>query len=193
MADDVASGVYWYLTSLPDVLDVIGSFPADDPDNAGVPWVFVRNVAQRMEDISVVKGSRAVALVCCYAGQAASGSDSSTAIVQRLEVDIWVDPLRDQYGNVTSPSEAEGRGNAVYGVLDSHLHRVSVDDNSQQWGDLITTGSSRLTAPVWAQVPDGDGLIRGACYYAVQCFGNYDPTVDVAASDSGSGTGGGVA
>jgi hypothetical protein len=187
MADDVASGVYYYLSSLPDVLSVIGSFPADDPDNAGVPWIFVRNVYTRMEDVSIVKGSQAVALVLCYMGQSASPLDMSTVRFQRLEVDIWVDPLRDSMGNVTRPSETEGRGLDVYAVVDSHLHRVATDQMTQQWGDLITTGSVRLTEPVWYAVPDGDGLIRGACFYNVSCFGWYDPTVSVGSGETGSG------
>jgi len=61
MADDEASGVYWHLSSLPDVLAVTGSFPADEPDNSSVPWIFVRNVYTRMEDVSIVNGSQAVA------------------------------------------------------------------------------------------------------------------------------------
>ena len=188
--DDVASGVYYYLNGLSDVLDVIGSFPADDPDNAGVPWIFVRNVYTRMEDVSIVKGSQAVALVCCYMGQGSAASDSSTAFFQRLEVDIWVDPLRDAMGNVTSPSETENRGLQVFQVIDSHLHRVSADENVQQWGDLITVSSTRMAAPVWYAVPDGDGLIRGVTFYNVGTFGNYDPTVQVGGGDTGGGSGG---
>jgi len=75
MADDVASGVYWHLSSLPDMLAVTRSFPADEPDNSGVPWIFVRNVHTRMEDVSIVKGSQAVVLVCCYVSGRLSAGD----------------------------------------------------------------------------------------------------------------------
>ncbi len=139
MADDVASGVYWHLSSLPDALGVTGSFPAEEPDN------------------SIVTGSQAVALVCCYMGQGRSPLETSTVRFQRLTIDIWVDPLRDVMGNVTNPSETEHRGLNVYSVLDSHLHRVATDQMTQLWGDLITVGSTRMSEPVWYQVPDGDG------------------------------------
>jgi hypothetical protein len=184
--DDVASGVYYYLTSLPDVLAVTGSFPADDQDNANVPWIFVRNVYTRMEDMSIVKGSQAVALVCCYMGQASSPLDSSTVRFQRLELDIWVDPLRDSMGNITSPAETESRGLGVFGLLDSHLHRVNTDQMTETWGDLITVGSLRMTEPVWYEVPDGDGLIRGACFYSVGTYG-HSLTEYVGSSETGGG------
>jgi hypothetical protein len=147
MPDDVGSGSYWYVSSLPDVLALVGSFPADDPDNAGIPWVFTRNLYTRMEAQSIVKGSQAVALVCINAGQSSSPLDYSTVRWQRLEIDLWIDPLRDQYGNITSPSETEGRGDDVFKALDSHLHRASSGDKTEVWGDLITVNSIRMTAP----------------------------------------------
>jgi hypothetical protein len=49
-----------------------------------VPWIFVRNVYTRMEDVSIVKGSQAVALVCCYMGQGGSPLETSTVRFQRL-------------------------------------------------------------------------------------------------------------
>lgn len=187
MPDDVAKGSYWFIAGQPDVVALIGAFPADDPDNAGIPWIFVRNVFTRMEDISTVKGSQAVALVLSNAGQSSSPLDYSTVRFQRLEVDIWVDPLRDALGNVTNPSETEGRGLDIFAAIDSHLHRAAANEKTQQWGDLITVSSSRMTEPVWYPVPDGDGLIRGVVFYDVGCFGNSDPTVQVGAGDTGSG------
>jgi len=187
MPDDVGSGSYYYISSLPDVLALIGSFPADDPDNAGIPWVFTRNLYTRMEAQSIVKGSQAVALVCINAGQSSSPLDYSTVRWQRLEIDLWIDPLRDQYGNITSPSETEGRGDDVFKALDSHLHRASSGDKTEVWGDLITVNSIRMTAPVWYPVPSGDGLIRGVCFYDVGTFGNVDVTVSVGDVDTGSG------
>lgn len=189
MPDDVAKGSYWFISGLPDVLALIGSFPADDPDNANIPWIFVRNVYTRMEDASIVKGSQAVSLVLSNAGQSSTPLDYSTVRWQRLEVDIWVDPLRDSLGNITSPSETEGRGLDVFAILDSHLHRAAASDKTQQWGDLITVSSVRMTEPVWYPVPDGDGLIRGVVFYDVGTYGNYDPTVQVGGSDTGGGTG----
>ena len=187
MPDDVASGAYTFLSGLPDVQAVVGSFPADDPDNPGVLWIFVRQLYTRMEAMSIVKGTQAVALVLMSAGQSATPLDYSTVRGQRLEVDIWVDPLRDSYGNITNPSETEGRGKNVFSVLDSHLHRAAFEQRSLMWGDLVTTGSTRMTEPQWYPVPDGDGLIRGACFYDVMTYGNYDPTVQVGGGDSGSG------
>jgi hypothetical protein len=183
--DDLHSGAWQFLMSFPDVLAVLGSFPADDPVNPGQPWLFQHNIYQRMEAQSVVKGTQATAVVVIYAGQFTVPTDSSTARMQRLEVDIWADPLRDAYGNVTDPSETEGRVISVWQVLDSHLHRASSDYGMQLWGDLVTTSSSRLAEPVPYPVPDGDGLLRGVGYYGVSTFGNN--IVHVGSGDSGSG------
>lgn len=188
--DDVASGAYDFLVNQPAVTAAIGSFPADDPDNAGVPWIFVRTPYTRMEDSSIVKGSQAVALVTCYMGQAASPVVMSTARQVRLEVDIWVDPLRDAMGNVTNPSETENRGLGIYDLIDSYLNRVAVDENTQLWGDLVTVSSARMSEPIWYPVPDGDGLIRGVCFYNVGCYGNAEQSEAVGSGDSGSGAGG---
>lgn len=185
--DDVASGAYQFLSAQPDVVAVAGSFPADDPDNAGIPWIFVRNLATRLEDVSIVKGSRAVALVCVNMGMSVPPTPNSTARCQRLEVDIWVDPLRDSLGNVSSPSETQNRGDRVFTVIDSHLHRTGAPDNTQLWGDLVTAYSSRMTEPVWYPVPDGDGLIRGVCFWDVGTFGSWDPVFNVSSGESGTG------
>lgn len=190
MPDDVATGAYQYLSGLSDVTALVGAFPADDPLNAGITWIFVRQLYTRMEASSIVKGSQAVALVCSNAGQSSSVLDYSSIRWQRLEVDIWVDPLRDSYGNITNPSETEGRGLTVFITLDSHLHRAAASDKMQQWGDLVTVNSIRMTEPVWYPVPDGDGLIRGVVFYDVGTYGNYDPTQQVGGGDSGGGSGG---
>ncbi len=186
--DDVASGAYWHISSLPDVLALIGSFPADDPDNAGISWIFVRSLFTRMEATSIVKGSQAVALVLVNAGHGTGVLDYSTMRGQRLEIDLWIDPLRDQYGNITSPSETQGRLLSVFSVLDSHLHRASSGDKTELWGDLVTVNCIRMTEPVIYPVPDGDGLIRGVVYYNVDTYGNYNPVVSVGSSDTGSGS-----
>lgn len=185
--DDVATGAYAFLSAQSDVLAVIGSFPADDPDNSGLPWIFVRSVYTRMEDVSVVKGSQAVSLVCCYMGGAAPPSDMSTARQVRLEVDIWVDPLRDAIGNVTNPSETENRGLTVFNTIDSHLHRMTTDQNTVMWGDLVTVSAVRMAEPLWYPVPDGDGLIRGVCFYNIGTFGNFDSVMQVGSGDTGGG------
>ena len=122
--------VYWHLSSLPDVLAVTDSFPADEPDNSSVPSILVRNVYTRMEDVSIVKGSQAVALVCRYLGQGGWPLETSTVRFQRLEIDI---------------------------------------------------------EPVWYPVPDGDGLIRGGCFYGGGTFGDYGPVIQVGSAESGSG------
>lgn len=186
--DDLASGAYQYLTGFSDIMALVGSFPADDPVNPGIPWVFQRNIFARMETASIAKGSQAVALVCIYAGQFQAALDSNTARFQRLELDIWVDPLRDSFGQVTDPTETETRGLAVWQTCDSHLHRVATDQNTQLWGDLVTTTCIRMAEPVWAPVPEGDGLIRGAAYYAVATYGNN--VVGVGSGDAGGGSGG---
>jgi hypothetical protein len=67
------------------------------------------------------------------------------------------------------------------------MHRVATDQMTPQWGDLITIGSTRMSEPVWYPVPDGDGLIRGGCFYSVGTFGNYGPVIQVGSGESGSG------
>lgn len=186
--DDLASGAYQYLTSFGDVLARVGGFPADDPLNPGIPWVFQRNIYARMETASIVKGSQAVALVCIYAGQFQAPLDANTVRLQRLELDIWVDPLRDPLGQITDPTETEHRGDSIWSLCDSHLHRTGTDQNTILWGDLVTTACIRMSEPVWAPVPEGDGLIRGAGYYAVATYGNN--IVSVGSGDVGGGTGG---
>jgi hypothetical protein len=183
--DDVSQGAYYFLSSLPDVTAMIGSFPDDDPDNPGVPWVFVHSLYTRMEAQSIAQGSQAVAIVCVYAGQGSGSLDYSTVRNQRLEVDLWIDPLRDQYGNITAPSETEARGLDVFSVLDSHLHRASSGDKTMLWGNLVTIGCERMTEPVAYPVADGDGLIRMVFFYNVTTFGSY--VVQVGAGDAGSG------
>jgi len=44
-----------------------------------------------------------------------------------------------------------------------------------------------MSEPVWYPVPDGDGLIRGGCFYSVGTFGNYGPVIQVGSGESGSG------
>ncbi len=185
MPNDVSGGAYHYIVTLPDVLALIGSFPDDDPENAGVPWVFVHSLYTRMEAQSVVKGTQAVALVCITAGLGSAVLDYSTVRWQKLEVDIWVDPLRDNLGNVTSPSETSHRGMKVFAALDSHLHRASCDDKTQVWGDLVTINGIRMTEPVSYPVPDGDGLIRMVCFWDIATYG-WD-IVSVGSGDVGSG------
>jgi hypothetical protein len=172
MPDDVGGGAYHYISTLPDVLELIGSFPEDDPDNGGIPWLFVHSLYTRMEAQSIVKGTQAVALVCVYMGLGSAVLDYNTVRWQKLEVDIWVDPLRDSLGNVTSPAETSHRGRKVFSVLDSHLHRASSDDKTQVWGDLVTVNGLRATEPVAYPVPDGDGLIRMACFWDIATYGN---------------------
>lgn len=174
--------------SFPDVVAAAGSFPADDPVNPGIPWIFQHNIYTRMEASSIVKGTQATALVVIYAGQFAVPSVSTTARNQRLELDIWVDPLRDAYGNVTDLNETEDRGNAVWALCDRHLHRAANDYGTILWGDLITTSCDRLSEPVWTPVPDGDGMLRGPSYYAVSTFGNN--VTYVGSGDAGGGSGG---
>lgn len=192
MATEVSGGAYHYLSSLPDVLELVGSFPDDDPDNSGVPWIFVHNLYTRMESQSIVKGSQAVALVCITAGLGSGVLDYSTVRWQKLELDIWVDPLRDQFGNITKPSETSHRGQNIFTVLDSHLHRAALQDKTQVWDTLVTINGIRLTEPVWYPVPDGDGLIRGVCFWDIATYGNLVDVDQVGASDAGGGADTGI-
>lgn len=161
--DDLVTGAWKFLTSFPDVLDVVGSFPPDT-DTPGVPYIFQGQLYQRME------GTSDTAVVLTYEGGWTSPVAGSQQVFSRLGVQLYADPLRDAGGNSVNPVEVQRRARAALAVLNRHLH--SLDSDVSIWGDLVLTNSSRLIEPVFSDVPDGGGLIFGQVYYGVVELGN---------------------
>lgn len=180
MVDSVAGGAVKYINTLPDVVALLGAYPANDPipANAGRPWVFNSDLGCTM------LGSASVALVCKNYGGVSVAAPLTTPRFLRLAVDFWVDPLRDAAGNAKETSGATvGRGLTVFSVLNTHLHRRTPDPVI--WGDLVTVGCELLTEPQFFEVSDqgqpvsagsgwGNRPQWGTAYYLVSLFGYTD-------------------
>jgi hypothetical protein len=171
----VASGAVQYLSAVPAVTSLLGSFAQTDPSPgfAGRPWIFKDDRLVRLEGQSVVYGAQAVCLVCTEAGGWAVPEPLTTPYFMRLEVGIYVDPLRDAAHNITETSgTTRQRGRAVAAAVRSALHRT--DPDAVLWGDLRTVGCQLLTEPQFLPDPDGDGIQAGMAYYGVLVFGASD-------------------
>jgi|SRR6516225_1477735 hypothetical protein len=175
--DDVASGAVQVLRQVTPLLALIGSFSANaDPSFAGQPWIFKDDILVRVEGQSVFYGSNAVALVCSDAGGWNEPQPLITPRFNRLQVDIWADPLRDASHSITETSGGtKQRIKAVFAVMNFALHRTNPD--MQLWGDLRTVGCQLLTEPQALLEPDGDGIYKGTAYYGVSVFGVTDVLV----------------
>jgi hypothetical protein len=171
--DDVAIGAHKYISTLTDVLALIGAFPADDPvvANRNLPWIFKDDIIVRME------GTGLAALVCRHGGGWGAARPLNTERFMRLNIDIYVDPSRDSGRNITESSGGTIlRGNNLFSVLNSHLHRRNPDRVA--WGDLVTTSCDLLSEPtVWTKVSDGDMLLMGTATYGVMSYGWTDASV----------------
>lgn len=170
--DNAASGATQYLKSLTDITALVGAFSSADPiaANAGQPYIF--HVGLAGELLVVIKGTGASAIACSSAGGFQAGEPGTTAQYERLSVEFWVDVARDSYGNITETSGLTlSRAQQLYYTADSHLHRIPPGDVAV-WGDLVTVGCWRLTAPQFYAIPDGGGLLRGQAYYAVTISGH---------------------
>jgi hypothetical protein len=172
--DDVGGGAVRYLSGFSDVTSLLGSFPGGDanPANAGKPWLF-SDSNQGM--LQVVEGTSASAIVLSDFGAWDTPVPMATARFRRLRVDIWTDPLRDAYKNVTETSAlTANRGTAVFNAVHFRLQRT--DPDVVFWGDLCTNGCQLLTDIQWLPMADGDWLLRGVAYYGVGFTGWSDAT-----------------
>ena len=154
--DGLVAATQAYLASKTDITDLLG-------DTDGDPWIFQRTLAKRLE------GTSEAAIVVAYAGQSSSPNRHNTDLFCKLSIAIWVDVNRDSGGNSTDPTgaEAESRALEIWNAVDGYLHRVS--GGVQQWGDVYSISSTRLTALGRTyNVPEGDGLIRGEAFYSIE-------------------------
>jgi hypothetical protein len=104
-------------------------------------------------------------LVLSNLGVEGGGNDHNTFQQIRLQTEYWVDPVRDDGGNLTAPSDARQRMTAAYSAVDRLLHRPQ--GGAQQWGAITTTDCIRRAGLAPYQVPGSDGLWRGTAIYAV--------------------------
>ncbi len=173
--DDVGSGAVKFLSGLTAVTAALGSFPANDANTSlqGKPWIFKDDLLVRMEGQSIFYVTQALALVCSDGGGWAVPAPLTTPRFTRLQVDIYVDPLRDSGHSITETSGAtKQRGKAMFTLANLYLHRTSPD--AVLWGDLRTVGCELLTEPRFEPVPDGDGLQLGTAFFGVMVFGSTD-------------------
>lgn len=97
----------------------------------------------------------------------------NTMAFPQLQVEIYADVDRRADLNPADAVSAELRAEAVFLAVDKHLHLVGRDGAPWQWGATAeSTGvrvlsSHRLGEPEYAEVPDGDGLVRCLARYGV--------------------------
>lgn len=167
--DDIASGAVRYLSQFADVTSLLGAFSLSDPNPgfAGAPWLFSDN---NQGVLKVMEGTSAAAIVCGDSGGWTVPPQLGTGRFRRLRLDIWIDPLRDAQANVTETSSlTANRGLAVFAAAQFRLQRT--DPDAVFWGDLCTVGCQLLAEPDFAQVADGDWLLRGTAYFGVEFTG----------------------
>jgi hypothetical protein len=173
--DDIGSGAVKFLSGIGAVTAALGSFPGTDSNVSlqGKPWIFKDDILVRMEGQSVFLTTLAMAVVCSDAGGWGDPSPLTTPRFNRLQVDIYVDPLRDAGHSITeTPGATKGRGKGLFTLINYYLHRTNPD--MVLWGDLRTVGCQLITEPKFVPVPDGDVLQMGTAYYGVSVFGGTD-------------------
>jgi hypothetical protein len=171
--DDVGTGAWKYLLTVSAVTQALGSFPANDQNTsvAGKPWLFAGNM------MAQIKGSQASAMVLTDYGGWSPPPQYGSQRFRRLRVDVWTDPVRDNYGNITTTeANTVNRCLHVFRILNLYLQRH--DPDTQTWGDLVTFGCQLLTEPQPAQVTDGDsqgvGVVMGTAFYGLGISGYTD-------------------
>lgn len=151
--DDIVQGAVKWLQDFPDVRAVLGS-SAD-----GSPWLFQHRLWVVME------GTQSTAAAIIDAGGWGAPNPHNTMRFPRLSLEISADPIRDAGNNIIDPGEVSRRIKKAYKAIDARLHRPQ--GGEQWWGQIRTTGCTRLIEPSVYPVPDGGGLLRLTTTYAV--------------------------
>ncbi len=152
--DDLVQGAVKYLLTESSVLAVVGT------TDMGTPMLFQHQL------YGTVQSTSKTAAVVGYGGGWAGGNEHNTLRFPRLSLELWVDPLRDNDGNVKEPGEVYRRMNVAFAAFDKVLHRPQ--GGIQWWGTIRTLSSVRSGEPSVYPVPDGDGLLRAQTFYAVE-------------------------
>lgn len=157
---DLTTAVHRYLSAQEELTDLLG---ADDGAGGYPTWIF------RWKSYRTVEGSGDAAIVLSQR----PGSPSSayhTSNFPRLQVEIYVDRLRDAQANPVNHTP-EDRCNRIFRVLDRLLH-TSPAGGDRIWGDngsggLRILSSQRDQDIDIVPVPDGDGMVRGLVSYSI--------------------------
>lgn len=153
MDDDLVQGVVKWTNTFTELTSLVGA--AGD----GSPFIF--------QDLlhTVLEGSQSAAVVFSVVGGWTAPNDYNTAEFPRLLFDLWVDPIRDANNSYIELPETRRRARKIYSAFNRYLHRPTSDEIF--WGTVRTIGCARLGEPVYAPVPDGDGMIRLQVFYGV--------------------------
>jgi hypothetical protein len=163
--DSVATGGVQYLLQFPDITELLGSFPADDPNpaNAGQPWLFAdanQGVLARVEST----GQSAVVLGDAGGWQAPP--QLGTQRFRRLRIDVWTDPQRDQLNNIIETSiYTSNRCLDVFTAIHHRLQRT--DPDAVMFGNMVTLACTLLTEASPVPMVDGDNMLRGTAFYGI--------------------------
>lgn len=153
--DDIVSGAVTYLRAQPEVVAAVDTF---NINNSFSPGIFQYRLW------TVMEGSEKTSCVINTDGGWAGPNLHNTLRFPRLLLNIWADPLRDAQKNNIDPL-VQRRATNTFEAIDPFLHCMEGSD--MRWGTLRVISCLRLTEPVVYPVPDGDGLVRLQCYYAV--------------------------
>lgn len=143
--DDLVTGCVTYLKAQPDIVAALGSFDATNR-----PWLFPYTL------FATVQNSQSAACVVNTSTGWAAPNQHNTMRFPRLTISIYADPLRDDGNNITDPGEVQRRIDAIYRIIDAHLHRPQ--GGAQMWGSHRTINATRLGEPFIVPVTDGNGL-----------------------------------
>jgi hypothetical protein len=142
--DDLVQGAHTYLSTQPDVLAVLGSY------GTGVAWLWPHQL------VATIENSQSTAAVIVRQPGWAAPNVHNTMRFPRIGIEITGDPLRDAGNNITDPNEVIRRLEAVYRIIDAHLHRPQGGD--QMWGTVRTIACARLVEPYVYPIADGNGM-----------------------------------
>ena len=114
----------------------------------------------------LIEGTESGAVVIAIKGSWRSGSPLHPERFPKIEIEVWMDPVRDASGVATeSFPEVTGRALDLWEAVDNLLHRNDGED--VMFGTLKIGGSDRLVEPTFIEVPDGTGLVIGKALYGL--------------------------
>lgn len=150
--DDLLAGATTYLLSLPDLVGLVGF-------NHLGPYIWQEDKGINFEDeaaVGIVVTTSSIGIV----------DEAHTQHFERLGIEIWASPIRDEIGNIVEAAETRRRLMKVYSVVDRYLHRTA--PQTQYWGEIRTHSSERIGNIDRFPADDGNGILIGQVFYAVQ-------------------------
>jgi hypothetical protein len=156
---DLVAAARGYLALQPELYSVLGS--SQDWDI----WLFQEKSYVRVES------SQQTACVLKQMGSWTSPNSWNHMRFPRLQVEFWADPDRDEKANNAEPLSAKDKILAAHNVIDNFLHFTMLSE--QWWPEISATAPMRILNSTrqgeleFAEVPDGDGLMRAIVFYAI--------------------------